>query len=316
MALIVKHLLDHMQDTLGGGALPGNLDKVGILNQAGEHLHSMHPWKWAQGRTTLLNLRGTVTGTAAAWTTATNTLTLASAFTDYTFVDGDEIQITDGGSGATEGFVEVASRTSANAIVLASSISGSNQTGISFTLQPLSVDLPDDTREIIAIRGTGSNRYAVTLTSLEEILRVREDFSVNDAHWYGAISYVGSPPSPILEIAPGSGANQIGALRMFYRARWARLSSDSTTVEVPEFMEALLIQLARAFARGYVREDQASLSVRLAEIQSGPAFIAAVKSDGAIQPYFGTLQNGIDRWRTRRESSNWVETTSRIAGPN
>jgi hypothetical protein len=314
MALVTKHLLDHAQDALGGGSIPSNLDTISLINQAGEHLHSMHPWRWAQGRSTLLNLRGEISGTAATWTTATNTLTLASAFTNYTFVDGDEIEITSGSG--TEGFYEIASRTSANAIVLASSLSGSNQTDIAFTLRPYSIDLPDDVRDVIAIKGTGSNRYAVTLTSLAEVLRVREDSGTNDAHWYAAISYVGSPPTPILEIAPGAGSNVTGALRMFYRARWARLSSDSATVDVPEFLEALLTQIVRAFARGYVREDQASLSMRLAEIQAGPIFMAAVKSDGAIQPYFGTLRNGIDRWRTRSESSNWRETTSRISGPS
>jgi hypothetical protein len=314
--LFVKHLLDHVKDTLGGGAIPGNIDPLGIVNQAGEHLHSMHAWRWAQGRSTLLNLRGTVSGTAAAWTTATNTLTLASAFTDYTFLSGDEIEITDGGSGATEGFVEVASRTSANAVVLSTSISGSNQTGISFTLQPQSIDLPDDVRDIIAIQGTGQTRYGVTLTTLEEVLRVRESVGANDSHWYAAVSYVGSPPTPILEIAPGSGSNALGALRMFYRARWGRISTDTTTIDVPAFMDALLLQVVRAFARGYVREDAGSLSARLEEIHQGPVFRAAVKSDGAIQPHFGTLRNGIERWRRRGEVSDWHELYDRVQGPS
>lgn len=318
MSLHVKHLLDHVKDTLGGGDVPGNLGEgaLGLINQAGEHVYSMHAWRFAQGRSTLLNLRGGVSGENAAWTAATKTLTLASAFTNYTFVTGDEIQITDGGSGATEGFYEVASRTSANAIVLDTSISISNQTGVDFTLQPYSIDLPDDVRDIISIHGTGGTLSArVTLTSLAEVLRVREELTTNDQHWYGAISYVGSPPSPILEIAPGAGANSTGALRMFYRARWARLSSDSTAVDVPGFIEPLLIQVVRAFARGYVREDQGSLDERLATIAVGPIFAAARKSDGAIQPYHSTLKNGIDRWRQPSASSGWVETTSRIAGP-
>jgi len=314
MTLHVKHLLDHMQDTLGGGSVPGSLDKMGILNQAGEHLHSMHPWKWAQGRTTLLNLRGTVSGTDAAWTTSTLTLTESGAFTDYTWVAGDEIEIT-AGSG-TEGFYEVASRTSANAIVLASSLSGSNQTDIDFTLQPYSIDLPDDVRDIIAIHGTGIARQHVTLTTLAEVLRIREETSTNDAHWYAALSYVGSPPTPILEIAPGAGSNATGALRMFYRSRWARLSTDSTLVDVPAFMEALLVQVVRAFTRGIVREDGGSLDMRLRDIHSGPVFAAAARSDGAIQPYTGTLKNGISRWRRRGVGSGWVEAVDRISGPS
>lgn len=312
MTLHVKHLLDHMQDTLGGGSVPGSLDKMGILNQAGEHLHSMHPWKWAQGRTTLLNLRGTITGTAGSFD-GTSTLTESGKFTNYTFVTGDEIEIT-GGTGVTEGFYEVASRTSANAIVIPDI--GSSSSNVAYTLQPYSIDLPDDVRDIIAIHGTGTLRQHVTLTTMAEVLRIREETSTNDAHWYAALSYVGSPPTPILEIAPGAGSNATGALRMFYRSRWARLSTDSTLVDVPSFMEALLVQVVRAFTRGIVREDGGSLDARLRDIHAGPVFAAAAKSDGAIQPYTGTIKNGISRWRRRGVVSGWHETVDRIAGPS
>lgn len=312
MALMVKHLLDHASHALGGGALPVELDGVGILNQAGEHLYSMHPWRWAQGRSTLLNLRGTVSGTDASWNSGTLTLTSTGAFTDYTFVEGDEVQITDG-TGITEGFYTVASRTSANAIVLESSI-GSTATDVDFTLQPYTIDLPDDLRDIISIVGTEIDRH-VTLSTLEEVLRAREQDEARSHHWYGAVSYVGSPPSPVLEIGPGAGSNVTGALRLFYRSRWTRLTADSTTVDVPEFVEALLTQIVRAFARGYTREDEASLDVRLAEIQAGPVFMVAKRSDGNIQPSFGKLTGGgAQVWR-RRRYGEFYEITSRVDGP-
>ena len=299
-----------MRSTLAGGSMPRSLDEVGILNQAGEHLYSMHTWRFAQGRSALLNLRGTVSATGATFNGVSN-LNKTGAFTNYTFVDGDEIEIT-GGTGVTTGFYEVVDRVSDNAITIPDI--GASATDVDFTLQPYSVDLPDDTRDIIAIQGTGATRNRVTLTSLAEVLRVREDAGTNDAHWYAAISYVGTPPTPILEIAPGSSSNSAGALRMFYRSRWARLTTDSTTVDVPEYIEPLLVGLVRAFARGYVREDQASLDARLSEIHAGPVFAAARKSDGAIQPYIATTRNGIERWRST-SVSGWHETTSRISGP-
>lgn len=313
MTLLVKHLLDHMRDTLGGGEFPPNLDQVNVLNQAGEHLYSMHPWRFAQGRSTLLNLRGTITGENAAWTASTKTLTLSAAFTDYTFVDGDEIEITDGSG--TEGFYEIASRTSANAIVLATSLSASNQTDIDFTLQPYSIDLPDDLRDIISIQGTDSIRR-ITLTTLDEVSRARENTGSNTSGWYGAVSYAGSPPSPILEIGPGSTSNETGALRLFYRSRWLTLRSDSSTIDVPEFMEALLVQIARAFARGYVREDGGSLDARLAEIHAGPIFRSAKNSDGNVQPFYGTLQGGgPEIWRRRQRSGDFNELLNRVSPP-
>jgi hypothetical protein len=314
MALLVQHLLRHINDTLGGGELPSDLDAISIVNQAGEHLHSMHAWKWAQGRSTLLSTRGTISLVNAAWNASAKTLTLAGAFTNYTFVDGDEIEIT--GGTATTGFYEIASRTNDNVIVLSSSIAASNQTDVDATLQPYSIDLPDDLREIIAIQTTDAINSEVTLTSLQEVLDVREDTGVNDLHAYAAIAYVGTPPTPVLEIAPGYATTIAGAMRIFYRARWARLSADAGQVDVPEFCEALLIQLVRAFARGYTREDQGSLHIRLAEIQASPLFMAAKMSDGSIQPYHGKLRGGgADIYRMKRPTSGWRETTYRILPP-
>lgn len=314
MTLTTKTLLDHLKHTLG--SWPAELDPLSVINQAGEHLYSMHAWKFAQGRSVLLDLRGTITGEAAAWTSATRTLTLASAFTDYTFVEGDELEITDGGSGATEGTFEVESRTSANAIVLVDSISSSDETDIDFTLQPFSIDLPDDLRDVITIQASGStNRPHVTLTSLAEVLNARENTGPNDAHFYAALSFAGTPPVPVLEIGPGAGSNQSGPLRMFYRRRWTRLSSDSTIIDVPQYVEALLLQIVRAFARGYVREDNSTLDERLAVIHAGPVFQAARKSDGGIQP-FSRTRGGIENWRMPREYGDWFETTSRIGGPS
>lgn len=310
---MLQHLIAHMSDTLGGGEIPTGLDAVGILNQAGEHLHSMHAWRWAQGRSTLLSLRGTVTGTAATWAPGTLKLTLSGAFTNYSFLDGDEIQIT-GGTGVTAGFYRVASRTDANNIILSTSI-GSASTDVAFTLQPYSIDLPDDLREIIAIVSTGTPGRRITLTTLTEVLSSRRSGFANDAHWYGAISYVGQPQTPILEIAPGSGSTVAGALRMFYRGRWARLTTDSIAVAVPEFCENLLLMIARAFARGYVREDQGSLDARLAEIQVGPIFMAAKRSDGAVQPSMGKMRGGGPTIWRRHRSGDFFETTGTFLDP-
>jgi hypothetical protein len=313
MVLTAKHLMDHIRHTLGGGDLSSNIDAVGILNQAGEHLHSMHTWKWAEGRTALLDLRGTITGTAATWTNSTLTLTLASSFTDYTFVEGDEIQITSG-TDVTAGFYTVASRTSANAIVLSESI-GTNSTDVAFTLQPYSIDLPDDVRDIIAIQGSNSLEQHITLTSKKEVLEVRERSEPNNVHWYAAISYVGSPPTPILEIAPGAGANETGAFRLFYRSRWAHMTADDTQIDVPTFVEALFVQIVRAFARGYEREDAGSLDARLTEIERGPVFRSAKRSDGNIQPNFGKLRGGGPTVWRKRLQGDWHETVTRISGP-
>lgn len=71
--------------------------------------------------------------TGFAWTAATNTLAYPTVFGNYTFTPGDAIVIS-GGTGATLGTYRIASKTSDVAIVLVESISASNLTNLSITL--------------------------------------------------------------------------------------------------------------------------------------------------------------------------------------
>jgi len=73
----------------------------------------------------------------ATWTNATRTLTKTGLFAEYTYAVGDKVQIASG-TGATVGEYVVESRTSANAIVLQTSIGvgADGQTDIAGTLTP------------------------------------------------------------------------------------------------------------------------------------------------------------------------------------
>jgi hypothetical protein len=279
----------------------------------------MYPWKWAQGRSALPNLRGSLSGTTATWTAATKTLTAASAFTDYDYLSGDEIEITDG-TGATTGVYKIASRTSANAIVLETALAAGNlATGdIAWQIFPGTIELPTDCRDIISIQSSStSNILQVCLTTLDMINSYRGASATTQspALYYAAIVYSGSPPVPLLEIWPSPGSNQTGALRIFYRSRWTHLYSDSATIDIPEFMESLFVWIARSFARGYEREDEGSIHTRMAEIMASPHFMVAKKSDGAIQPYFGkTRHGGATIWRRRTtQEHGWL--TNRVDEP-
>lgn len=319
MGLSVKHLQNQMSYELGGGSLPTQLDAVGVLNQAGHHLYSMHPWRWAVGRTALIDLRGALSGSTATWTASTKTLTQASAFTNYSWLTGDEISITSG-TGATTGVYKIASRTSANAITLASSLSSTDlATGdIAWRIEPQTMALPTDLRDIIAISSTNNSAIGgVSLTTLEEIVEKRKSsasVTASTGFYYATVVYNGSPPRPLLEIYPSANANITGAMRMFYRSRWVAPTGDSEQIDIPDFMHDLMILLARAYASGYVRNDAATLNARLGEIHAGPIFEVAKRSDGMIQPYHGVTKNGgATIWR--RKTSPFPQITNRIAAP-
>lgn len=320
MALLVSHVLEQMKHELGGGDVPSELGALSILNQAGEHLYSMHPWQWATGRSALMDLRGVLSGSTATWTAASSTLTAASAFTNYSFLSGDEITIEDG-TGATTGVYKITSRTSANAIVLDGSIAAGNlATGdIEWRIDPQTIALPDDLRDIISIASTSVSAVGgVALTTLSQILQFRNTSAAVTAGsglYWGAAVYSGTPPVPILEIYPSPAANATGALRIFYRSRWATRTTDSSKINIPDFMQDLMIAVARAYAGGYVRDNVATIHARLGEIRMGPMFQAAVRSDGMLQPFHGFLRGGgAEIWR-RGYGGHVCGLANQVEGP-
>lgn len=308
-----------MKHELGGGDLSIELDKFQVLNEAGEYLYSMHPWKWAHGRSALLDLRGSLSGSTATWTVATLTLTQASAFTNYTYVSGDEIEILDG-TGATTGVYKIASKASANAIVLSTSLaSGNLSTGdIEWAIYPGTISLPTDLRDITSIQSsTTSNIIWVSLTSADKInqLRGANALTTSPALYHAAVVYSGSPPVPILEIWPSPSANQTGALRIMYRSRWTHLYTDGGMIQLPEFVESLYVWIARTYAAGYERGDAVSIHQRLAELKLSPIFEAAVRSDGQVQPFYGRPRHGgaVMHRRRHTEDHGWI--VNRVADP-
>lgn len=102
----------------------------------------------------------------------------------------------------------------------------------------------------------------------------------------------GGYPRPRLDIWPDPGADDDGAITAYYRAGFETLDEDGHFVSIPIWLQALYLQLVRAFTRGYEREDMASLSARCMEVMMGPLATAAKRRDGMAQPEYGELRNG------------------------
>jgi len=101
----------------------------------------------------------------------------------------------------------------------------------------------------------------------------------------------GGAPRARLEIWPDPLVDDAGALTLYYRAGWETLDEDSDFVSIPEWIQGLYIQLIRAFARGYEREDVASMSQRCMEVMMGPFAMSAKRRDGMMQPAYGEMHN-------------------------
>lgn len=300
MTLTLQTIEAHIRNALGGdSSVEGN--GRSIANQAGHYLASMHDWR-SMERLGRLSLRASITIDNGTWTESTLALTKTAAFTSYTWVQGDEVEIT-AGTGATVGFYKIRSRASANAIVLETSIGAAAdaQVDIDGSMVLDSVALPIDFRQLIGKPKASSSTRFMEMVTPEELIELRAgDSGGFDSYYSGAIIWTTSVaanygrPIPRLEIWPAPGSNTSSAFRIHYRADWVDISDDADTVPLPALfgMEFLYLQVVRAVALGYEEFDTASMQARLAEVRGGPDFAAAVRSDAMIQTNFGEMRGG------------------------
>lgn len=167
------------------------------------------------------------------------------------------------------------------------------------------VALPVDFGNLDAINATNSLYRRIRMTSVSEILGLRTSLvSVGAWTYIGAISWADST-QPRLEIWPTPDVSQTAALTIFYKARWVDLVGDKDAVLIPTFMEPLLIQLVRAFARGYEMEDQGSMGERLQEIENGPIMAAAIRFDGSAQYNLGPMRGSAVPYEIQESTWGW-----------
>ena len=106
-------------------------------------------------------------------------------------------------------------------------------------------------------------------------------------------------------------------MTLMYHGKWVRATTDQEEVKLPAYCDALFLQIVESFAKGYVEQEEGSLSRRLFEIEQGPLFRAAIAQDNRIQPYFGRIRGGgaeshMRRWGGSRR--NYLDTF--VASPS
>jgi len=307
MVLTVQSCLDQIEHSLGG-ALSTQLDPIGIINEAGQYLVDMHDWIWLDRPPVSLDFRAEVgvNGTVT-WNDNTHHLTLAGAFTNYSWLDGDSIVIT-AGSETPYGRFPVISRVGSNAIHIGwpcNPAGGPSHsvTGFAANVKTDSIALPSDFGNIIDIQPTQGLTNSFNLTDVGFINQLRtNEVAVGNFRYWGAITRGNNYDQGLgtstgqgawrLEIYPTPTATEYNALTMYYRAGWRPVTDDTDTINIPQYCESLMRMIVRAFARGYEEDDVASMHARLMEIQQSPMFLNARRRDGDMQPTLGQMSGG------------------------
>lgn len=157
--------------------------------------------------------------------------------------------------------------------------------------------------------------YGIVWTDLGEIAGLRAASAQTSANgpWRGvvidSIPSGSTLPRAQVELYPTPSATSTTAFKLAYRAKWTNLTSDSDYIPIPEWCETLFIRLLQVHARGFMEEDKASLSMRLAEIKSSAELIGAVKQDRARQRDRGALKGSLSSPNTYDYRSRFTTIT-------
>jgi len=281
------------------GAQPGTPIEVRELaNMAGEHLVAMHQWNWLLGREVRLRPRATIALAGATWTEATRTLALTGAFEDYDFLSADSIDIEEG-TGATPGRYEVESRTSDDAIVLATSIGAAadGQTDIGGEMRNDQIALPSDfdLQAIVGYSMTNGLTGTLEMTTPQGMLDLRSwpGLATVTSFW-GLVSYVrssaGGVPLQRLELWPSTSSTE-EELVLFYRGGWIAPASDTDALAIPNWLNALYIEVFKAFVMGSEEPEGGTVDQRVTALRGGALYADAIRRDAQVMADLGPLAN-------------------------
>lgn len=307
-----------------GGSISSTLSATDIVNEAGRAFYAAHNWVFRKRADRYLAY-SVLSIADADWTESSLTLTLSSSFSSYLHVAGAVFTAT-GGTGVTTGDYNIVSKTSDNAIVLASSLSsgGGNLSGVvDGTLALPYVTLPSDFGEILSLRTSDSLDSRVCLVSPEEIARLRIAGGDTSQDVRAALVYPARDDAtdafgtPRLEVYPTPTASDTDAMVMSYRADWTELSIGTDKVAVPLYAEMMLKEFVRAVALGREEEYGGSVAQRLDAIQKTESFKSLIRRDQQAQRQFGPIRRTAwDKARAGRGVSFSNTRSGLVADPS
>lgn len=269
-----------------------------LVNQAGEHLVSCYPWRWLEGRQARLRSRALINLTGATWTEATKTITKVGAFTNYSPLSADTLEVLSG-TGARTGTYEVVTRPTADTITLATSISTAavNLTGIEATMPNDQIALPSD------FDLSGITAYAmrdglagdIRFTTDQGMLNLRSYPTVGILTGFWALlRYVrgtsGGQAVKRLELWPTTESAD-EELVIMYRGGWKEPTTDDEVLSPPSWMNLLFIEILKAVCMGTEESEMGSIDQRLTMLRKGVLFNDARARDMLEQLEHGRPEN-------------------------
>lgn len=296
-----------------------SMEPLTFLNMVGQFMVGMHSWRWLTKQQARLKARGNISITDGTWDESELTLTSTGAWTDYTWVPGDLLEVT-GGTSTINKYIEVTARTDANVIVLAESLASTGAdlaTGdIAATLHTPTMTLPDDFGSLSDGSANNTLVNGLALVTPTELQRLRTNQIEVSSSWAyrGAIINVGTPPRPVLDVYPDFSSDTEDQFSIVYKRGWTRLTEMEDVVDIPGYMLALYLELVRGYALGLEDTDEIPLQQQLTLVEQGPTFRMAKNMDWREQKHFGRMTGGQVAKTSPHLGPNALSTE--VAGPS
>lgn len=160
------------------------------------------------------------------------------------------------------------------------------------------IDLPESFGDLLDVRLVGNVSGSCERTTMEQIHKLRNNSSQVTAavSFFVAVNHRpptnGSSPQYILELYPSPSADSFGGLSILFDSVWLKVKNDGDYVRLPEYCHPLYRQILMAVVQGYIKEDEATVSRRLADVLAGPLMAVARSADSSEQSNLGRLENG------------------------
>jgi len=290
-----------------------------LVNEAGQRLFSMHPWRFTMKPPVQLTLRAPVSFTGGTYTELTKTISGLS-LSAYDFANGDSFSLTSGTGANVRDYV-IADKTSTT-LVLSESIGSAADglTDIAGTINAgRAIVLPSDFGAELRMVTTGGLTQHIAFTTQQRLLEARSRTPAPPLGVYWAaiftapdLTSAGGSPTPRLELYPDGTAVDYDFLTCSYRIAWSELTEDAKIISIPPYVEPLYTQLLRAIVKGYEEEEEGTVEDRINALTQSATFFNAISEDGLLQPDVGELTGGNESFASQEW---WPYPTEYVADP-
>lgn len=158
------------------------------------------------------------------------------------------------------------------------------------------VALPTDLRSVIDVQPTDGRTRYFTMTTPTQLVILRTEGTSSNLHTWGTVVYAppaDGAPAARLDLWPTPTETATAVYTIRYTRDWKPVTTDQDLVDIPAYMEPLLVFATREYARGLEEEDGGVPAyARLDALKASSVWRECAQRDGGISSELGTLQGG------------------------